>query len=126
MAKRKTVEEQHLAFLNTYFSKKLAEKTLYSLLEENCSLEYAEGDLKACLEREDPERFNAWFDRYLSNQGRKTIWTAFRNIGYRKKNPRSEQELRKSVADQVMKWAETENIDNLNDAVLALLEGPKL
>lgn len=122
MAKRKTVEAQHVAFLKTYFSKKLVEGTLGSLLADKEQLESAALELRNYLEQGDPEALNNWVDGYLSPQGRKTLWTAHRNIGYRKKSNRSAHELRKSVVDQLMEWAEPEGIDNVNDAVLALLE----
>ena len=122
MGKRKTVENEHLAFLKTYFSKKLVDGTLNTLLKPEADGATAEQALQEGLESRDPEQLNQWFDDYLSNEGRKMVWTAFRSAGFRRKNPRSEQELRISVVREVMAWAETQGIDDLNEAVLALLE----
>ncbi len=121
MAKRKQVEREHVAFLKTYFSKKLVEGDIGGLLNDDDS-ELATKELKAALQNEDIVALNTWFNTHLSTVGRKTIWTAFRNVGYRERNPRSNQELRKSLVDEVMSWAEDQGIDNLNDAVQALLE----
>lgn len=125
MGKRKTVENEHVAFLKTYFSKKLVDGTLNTLLKPAVDHTTAGQTLQKGLQSEDPEQLNQWFDDYLSKEGRKTVWTAFRNAGFRRKNPRSEQELRRSVVKDVMAWAEAQGIDDLNEAVLALLESQK-
>lgn len=122
MGKRKTVENEHVAFLKTYFSKKLVDGTLDTLLKPAADHTTAGQALQEGLQSEDPEQLNQWFDDYLSNEGRKTVWTAFRSAGFRRKNPRSEQELRRSVAKDVMTWADAQGIDDLNEAVLALLK----
>lgn len=125
MGKRKTVGEENLAFLKTYFSKKLVDGTLKSLLTPTADIHAAEQDLRIGLQLEDAGKLNQWFDDYLSVTGRNTVWAAFRTVGYRRKNPRSEQELRKAVVAEVMAWAKAQGINDLNEAVLQLLEAQK-
>ena len=121
MAKRKTVTLEHMPFLKSYFAKKLVEGGLEGLVADTGQLEDAAEVLRQCLEQEDPQQLNQWFERYLSTPGRNTIWSAYRSIGYRSKNPLTDLLLRKAVAEQVMGWAESQGIDDLNEAVLALL-----
>ena len=122
MGKQKRVELGHVAFLKTYFSKKLVDGTLITLLNSASAKEDAEQDLRDALKLDDPEKLNQWFHDYLSKEGRKTIWAAFRSAGYRRKNPRTELELGRVVVKDVMSWAESQGIDDLNEAVRRLLE----
>ena len=122
MGRLKQVEPEHLDFLRTYFSKKLVDGSLSELLSDPSPSEDAAEALRYVLAEGSIAGLNDWFDRYLSLAGRRAVWTAFRNVRYRKKSPLADQVLRKSVVREVMDWAEAQGIDDLNEAVLALLE----
>ena len=125
MGRLKQVEPEHLGFLRTYFSKKLVDGSLSELLSDPSLSEGAAEALRHALAEGTMAGLNGWFDRYLSLAGRRAVWAAFRNVRYRKKSPLADQVLRKSVVREVMDWAEAQGIDDLNAAVLALLEAQK-
>jgi hypothetical protein len=125
MGRLKLVEPEHLDFLRTYFSKKLVDGSLSELLSDPALSEDAVETLRQALAEGSVVGLNDWFGRYLSLAGRRAMWTAFRNVRYRKKSPLADQVLRKSVVREVMDWAEAQGIDDLNAAVLALLEAQK-
>lgn len=113
---RKQIDDINMALVRDYFQRKIATGELDTLLSKD-----VHAGLKA-LEKviiaDTVEQWNDWADRYLSEQGRKTLWGALRGRSYRKENPRNE--LTKSVADQLR---EVTNEDDINAAVMVLIQG---
>jgi|SRR5690606_16551244 len=125
MPEFKQIESEHVDYLCRYLARKVADKTLVDLLEDPDTQGAALKALEKVLRTHEVEPLQQWFDRYLSRKGRAKTWTACRNAPHRKQNPRSKQELRKPVVQEVMAWAKKRGIKDLNEAVLALLEQSK-
>lgn len=125
MPEFKQIESEHVDYLCRYLARKVADKTLEDLLEDPATQGAALKALEKVLRAPEVQPLQQWFDRYLSRKGRAKTWTACRNAPHRQRNPRSKQELRKPVMEQVMAWAEDNGISDLNEAVIALLEKSK-
>ena len=125
MAEFKQVEKKHLEYLCRYLGRKVADGKLAELLEDPDTQGAAIEALEKVLRNPGTKPMQKWFDDFLSRKGREKVWIANRNIPHRERNPRGKQELHKPVMEDVMSWAKENGIDNLNEAVLALLAKAK-
>ena len=118
----KPVEQEHLEFMKKYFSRKLIDGTWVDLLENTTSKKKAEEKLRAALKDNDADKLNQWFLTHLSTKGRKYIWSAHRNVDYRQRKPTVDRTLRSEVFTALMAWAKEHGANDVNDAVLLLLD----
>lgn len=122
--RRKTIEESHLIFLNDYIGKKtLKPEEFKALLVDQVEDVGAKADeFKEVMATEDLAAINKWFGQNVNGKAWRTLWIAENSREHRRANPRSEQTIRRDLAEEVKKWAGTSDI---NDAVRVLLDAVK-
>jgi hypothetical protein len=120
---RKTIEKKHLSFLADYIGKKTLRTVDFApLLNEPDNAQSKLEEFNSVMGSGDLERINQWFGESMNSKSWRTMWLAEKGRSHRRDNPRSEQTLRKELAESVKEWAGT---DDINEAVRALLEAVK-
>ena len=115
----KRIEEQHLSYLELYFTKKfLSDKTPQGTFVRADELELVHQAFKRAIGSSDVEKVDRWFGKEVTKEATARFWSAYRNALRIKDRPQGELGVNNDLIRFLKRYTGKTDV---NEAILSLL-----